>query len=512
MAYKIAGVAADRGVRTQHDDYKAKVDKWQKCRDTIGGEDAIKAAGLRYVPKLRRQKDQDYTAMIVRGSFYNATARTVSGLLGMIFRKPAIQEVPTGIEALLKDVDMCGTPFDVFSAKITEECLSVGRVGLLIDHTAAIDTQGSPLTVAKAQAANLRPTMKIYPTESIINWRFAQVNNVWTLVQVVLTEQFSQPAVDQWTKKVSEFENMTENRYRVLDLDGAGNYRVRIFRIDDNNNDEQVGVDEYPVMNGKMLTEIPFIVMTKDGTSFEVDDPPLLDLINVNLAHWRSSVDYEHGCHFTALPTLFVAGYSPSVPEQGEVPEEIYLGSDEAIVLSNENAKAEFIEFTGQGLKAITDSMDRKEQQMAILGARMLATEGKQAQTATTTAIHRTGENSVLAQIAIGVSLGLSKALSLFSAWAGTVKDCVCTLNRDFLPVTVDGPTMTALMGLVQGGQLNKEEMFDWLQRADVIEATVSYEDHQAGDFVLPPPTIGVGNLTHPVGNSTIPLNPERAS
>jgi hypothetical protein len=184
------------------------------------------------------------------------------------------------------------------------------------------------------------------------------------------------------------------------------------------------------------------------------------------------------------------------------------LGSQAAITMTNAQAKAQFVEFTGGGLQTIENNMDRKEAQMAILGARMLASEGKNQQSTTTTAIHRTGENSVLSAISNAVSLGLEKALTLFAAWAGyDNQECEYQINKDFLPVTVDGPVLTALFAGVQAGQINKEEMFDWLQRADIIEAEVTFEEHMAGNFT-DPLTVGVGNLT---GNTTGPIkaNPE---
>lgn len=504
---------SQKGVRTLHPQYLQYQDKWQRCRDAEEGEDAVKNAGVSYLPKLKKQPNEAYVAYLMRGSFYNATARTIDGLQGMIFRKPAIKDTPAAIDKYLTDVDMCGMPLEVFTQEVVEECLTVGRVGILVDHPQGVDTNGQPYTVDIAEKANMRPTLKTYCTENILNWKFKQINNAWTLCQVVLREWFTQPAIDETTKQPSEFEETGEYRYRVLDLLNDAVYRVRMFRIDETDSDQLVST-VIPIMNNLPLTFIPFIGVNENGTSFNIEDPPLLDLVNTNLSHWRVSCDYEHGCHFTALPTLFIAGYTSPVNEQGEAPEEIMLGSQSAICLSEASATAQFIEFTGQGLTAIENNLNRKEAQMAILGARMLATEGKNQQSTTTTAIHRTGENSVLSQISIGVSLGIQKALDWFSQWAGFVQECKYELNKDFLPVTVDGPTLTALFAGVQQAQINKEEMFDWLQRADVIDADISYDEHKAGDFVDPLAVIAAahppGAPDNPVGNSPIKANPEK--
>ena len=517
MAYANAN-NINRGVRTKHPDYTARKNQWARCRDVVAGKDAVTLNAMNYIPKLREQTNQDYLDYVGRANFYNATARTIGGLKGMLFRKPPIKDVPPNVDILLNDVDMCGMPFDVFAQEVVEQCLEVGRVGILVDHAPApvVDTT---LTKAAAQQLGLRPNMKIYTAENIINWKFKQINNVWTLCQVVLAEEFTQPAKDASGNEL-EFDNVTEPRYRVLDLENDTTYRNRVFRIDEMGNDSVIETT-YPLMNNKFLNFIPFVVITEDGVSFEVEEPPLLDLVDLNLSHFRTSADYEQGCHFTALPTLFIAGWEPAVPTAGGVPDKVYLGSQSAICMSDPTAKAQFVEFTGQGLQAVENNLDRKEQQMAILGARMIAGEKKQAETATTSAIHRTGENSILSAFSIAVSLGLTKVVTWFSNWTGNNTECKYELNRDFLPVAVDGPTLTAVTAIWQAGGMSDEEYFDWMQRGDLIEAEMTFDEHKLQSFqepVAPVASAPFSDQHTPVpgqpggtGKSKVKVNPEGA-
>jgi hypothetical protein len=57
-----------------------------------------------------------------------------------------------------------------------------------------------------------------------------------------------------------EFKSKAEDRWRVLDLDGAGNYRQRLFKRE-KDQDVQIGGDIYPLMNGKPLGYIPFAIV-----------------------------------------------------------------------------------------------------------------------------------------------------------------------------------------------------------------------------------------------------------
>lgn len=486
------------GVRTLHPDYPKYLAKWKRCRDVMCGQDAVHAAGVAYLPKLKEQTQLSYNAMKMRATFYNASWRTVAGLSGMMFRKPPKQKTAAVVEPFLENIDMQGNTFDQFAQDVATDVLEVGRIGLLVDHPPAlVNADGSAPTVAEVEARGMRPTIQRYEAESIINWKFRNIKNATVLSMVVLTEQHSDP------DPANPFGEKTETRYRVLDLDEAGLYRVRVFRIQ-GEKDVQVDADVYPLMNGKTLTFIPFVFIGPDGTDACLEEPPLIDLVDLNLAHYRVTADYEHGCHFTGLPTPWVAGYQPPIAAQGQPIEKLYIGSESAWVFPDANAKAGYLEFTGTGMQTLRDNLDAKKQEMATLGARMLAdTSVRQVETFGATAIKHVAENSILAAIAISVSRGLQIALGWFQNWAGAKEDAEYDINRDFMPVQMDGPTLTALMGAWQGGALSTSELFDLLKRGDLIEAEKTLEDHQGEIDAAPPPAPPTGVQPGTLGTPT---------
>jgi hypothetical protein len=75
-------------VNNTHPDYDLMMAAWSRARDVLGGEEAVKAAGEKYLVKLASQSDEEYQAYKMRAAFFNATARTLAGYIGMIFRKP----------------------------------------------------------------------------------------------------------------------------------------------------------------------------------------------------------------------------------------------------------------------------------------------------------------------------------------------------------------------------------------------------------------------------------------
>jgi hypothetical protein len=455
-------------IDTAHADYTKMLPKWERCSDAADGQDAVHAAGPKYLPKLTDQSDADYAAYKQRACFYNATWRTISGLLGMILRVPPVVSVPDTYMPLLDDVDLAGTDITTFINHVLEESLETGRSGVLVDSPQLAE---SVATRADAALNGARPMMQMYDAEAIINWRTGSIQNRQQLTLVVLKEE---AAVQK-----DEWETGSETRWRELALvDGV--YRVRVFRRSAGNPQafEQIGDDIWPTVAGQRINYIPFVFIGVDELTPEVDDPPLIDLVDLNLAHYRVTADYEHGCHFTGLPTAIITGYTKATPD-----EKLYVGSTSAMIFPDPATSASFLEFSGQGLSTLVENLNRKEQQMAILGARMLEPQRKSVEAADTASIHRKGEESLLATIAQTVGRGVERALGWMIEWAGGAHaEVAVELNRDFYPVPMTGQTLTAIMGAWQAGMpgFSDQEVFAKLQRGGMISGGTTLEEEQA--------------------------------
>ncbi|MCP4248318.1 MAG: DUF4055 domain-containing protein, partial [bacterium] len=135
-----------------------------------------------------------------------------------------------------------------------------------------------------------------------LDWREGPAGNATALTHVRLFEMASLPHPGD------EFRSLEAEQIRVLDLDGEGFYRQRVFRFGEGVW-RQFGPDILPLMAGRRITFIPFIFLGPKDNRAAPAKPPLLDLVNLNLSHYRSSADFEHGAHFTGLPTPVVTGH-----------------------------------------------------------------------------------------------------------------------------------------------------------------------------------------------------------
>jgi hypothetical protein len=191
-------------------------------------------------------------------------------------------------------------------------------------------------------------------------------------------------------------------------------------------------------------------------------------MVDINISHYRTMADLEHGRHFTALPTPYAVGLADTEMERGLV-----LGPEVGFVSTNENARIGLLEFTGQGLEALEKGAQSKEYLMAVLGARLLMGDPKRTEAAETAAIHRAGEDSILASIANAIdAIATEMYLAFISYFTGTPMDdddVSVTVNTDFVPIQISPQMITALLQALREGKIAHSDFIYALQQGEVV-------------------------------------------
>jgi hypothetical protein len=70
---------------SRHPDYEASAAEQPRARDALEGDDAVKGADTRYLPRKDSESEEEYLAYKARASFFGATARTLEEYLDLIF-------------------------------------------------------------------------------------------------------------------------------------------------------------------------------------------------------------------------------------------------------------------------------------------------------------------------------------------------------------------------------------------------------------------------------------------
>ncbi|MBI1178466.1 DUF4055 domain-containing protein [bacterium] len=496
-------------VNNTHPEYDDALPKWNRARDVIAGEDAVKAAGVRYLSRLDSQSDEEYLAYKSRASFFNATARTAEGYLGLVFRRPPFVKRPedssalaNALQAFVNDADMLGSPLPAYAKSVVNEIISLGRAGTLVDWE---DT------------AENRIYASLYRAEQIINWRVERINgrNVATLVVLFEEADGSSQMGDEKngsmesrpTDKGDDFATSVAEQIRVLRLvpvkdqgstesrptTGKRDYEcvVEIWRQEKSNDGRQrsgalpskdktkwkLVETRVPKRLGKPLPMIPFVFHGARHSLPSIEKLPMADIIAVNLDHYRLDADYKHGVHFTALPTAWVSGFDKSAS--------LRIGASTAWVTDTPGATAGFLEFTGQGLTTFERAMDRDERLMAVLGSRLLEDQKKVGETATAIELRQSGENSILGNIAINVSASLTQVLRWAYWWNSTEElpdditneHVLIELNTDFSTKGLASQDIQAIVAAWQAGAISRDTMTELFRRGEVLPEGRSMEE-----------------------------------
>src|SRR5512138_921126 len=352
------------------DEVTEMLPRWETIRECLEGQDAVKASDLatiadeeadRYLPKpnatdLTSANTERYRQYIERACWYPVTGRTHRGMVGQTFQKEPVLEVPRGLEALLDDVDGAGVSLLSQAEKADGYILDYGRAGLLVDYPKTEDGRGA--TVAQLQEGNIRPTIVLYEPWQIINWRTAKVGARNVLTMVVLAETYEED--------LDGFAVDSGEQWRVLKLDEGG-YTVEVYRDGESGAKVKFGDTVTPTdRSGKRLQEIPFVFLGAENNDTAIDLPPLGELVDLNIAHYRNSADYEESVFICGQPTPWAAGLTQAWVDKyfkNGVP----IGSRATIPLPVGGACG-LLQAAPNPLPR--EAMQDKERQMVAIGAR----------------------------------------------------------------------------------------------------------------------------------------------
>lgn len=449
-----------RTVGTIHSDYIRRQVQWARIRDALEGSDEIKENGEAYLPRPDGMTQAAYDAYKARAHFYSVAERTLRGMSGMVFRHAAKFELPSRLEPLREAATTDGHSLEVMAENVVNEVLSIGRYGILVDYP-----------TGNTSATSI-PYLATYTGENITDWKVQLIDGLRTLTRLVLRDDFD--ADDE------DVNDSAEQRLELV-INEDGNYEVRRWiaaGANKSTSKDQKSVfvmtdATVPTVGGKPLKRIPFVFINPYDLRPEIEKPPMLDLVDVNVALYRNSADYEHALFLTSQPTPWVSG---SITEENK-PTQIGSG---AFWILPEGAQAGMLEFAGPGIQAMERAMEAKKDELASLGARMI-NEGRNRNEASDTARMRgKGELSLLTNVVNMAEAGIERALRIAAEWVtGRPDDVEVKLNRDWVETKMDSGSLTALVKAWQAGAMSHQTLYENLQTGEIAPMDRSFEEEK---------------------------------
>jgi hypothetical protein len=399
--------------------------------DCIAGERQIKSKAREYLPDPSPIKVDDeerskrYADYITRAVFYNATRRTQQGLVGSVFEKAPLIHAP-GLDSVVASASGNGVPVAQQAKDALGAVLAYSRAGLLVDFP---QTEGAT-SVAQVESGHVRPTITLYRAENIRNWLVQDRGAQEVLTLVVLREEYETIGEDGFSVE-------TAYAYRVLRRSVSNEVTVEFWTpkeavtVGETSHYLNYAKTHETVMlgaDGEPLREIPFAFIGMTTNAVEPESPAFYDIAALNLAHYRNSADYEEAAFILGQPTVAVSGLTENWFDN-VLGKKIQVGSRGGIPLPTNGSLTIAQAAPNTMLK---EAMDKKENQMIAIGARLVEQASVQ-RTATEATLDASAQVSSLQSSARNVSAAYLWALKLCGELLGLPTDeFKFQLNDDF--------------------------------------------------------------------------------
>ena len=445
-------------VSTRHPEYIKQCDTWKLIDKVLSGD--VKKY-IKPVDPDDEDRNKRYTDDAV---FTNFTEKTRNGLIGSVFRKPitVMDDLPSELEYITKDVTGTGISIQKLTKQSGSEVLAKGRQGLLAEFPRVegkLNAQQTKEKGVKARLVSYKPTQ-------IINWRPAQVNGEYKVVLVVLEEVKEVPHPD------NRFIVEEKIQYRVLELiDGV--YNVSLI-----DNENQV-LDTWTPRdyNGKTWDYIPFVFIGAEDNDLDVDTAPLETMARLNIAHYRNSADHEEHVHQASQSTLFMTSNLSPKNMKELYPKGLRMGVATANHLGT--AGSAWLLQTNPNDLADT-SMQRKEQQAVMLGARLIVSPGTN-ETATAAMIKHSGDHSVLMGVMDNVEDGYKQSIRNLSKFMMPtpleIDDIGYEINKEYFDPMANPQEIIADLQLYNNGVIALSDLRDELRQIGKLREDRTDED-----------------------------------
>lgn len=443
--------------------YGRMAEKWRLIEDLLGGTQAMRDAGERWLPYETKEKPLDYKCRLGRSILYAALADTIDKTASRPFsRAITLQGAETLPEQLLEieeDADLSGCALTPFGRSLYVDGLAYGKAHILVDYPSV----SAPMTLLQEQSSGVRPYFcRICPPDLIAWVSDKGGNGEDELTQVRIREKRVEP--------LGMFGEEEVEYVRVLYPD-----RWELWRKGDGWSIVEEGANS--------LGEIPLVTIYFNRTGMLTADPTFEDLAWLNLAHWQSYSDQRNLLRVARVPILCATGLSKQEYDQG-----IVVGASNLFKSTNVDAKLFYVEATGSALAEGANDLKTLEERMEVLGLQPLISRSGGV-TATAKSMDEARSESNILSWVRETEAGLRKAYEYAARWIKTElpEDFKVDIYSDFGLSLQTAEDMQTLLALYGQGVITAETLLTEVKRRGVLSEMVDSEtEAQAARDAVP--------------------------
>jgi len=462
-------------------EYDKYAGRWSRVRAINNGEARLKENDLQHLNKLNtstsairatflrpinptntstynQQRNIDY---INGARLYNATVKTLSGLLGMLYRKPPTEsEVPKALEYIFTNVNGSGLTMNQQSRAVSSDVIQIGRDGLLVDMPR--NEEGAQKTQADVNNG-FKATIQEYKAESIIDWHESIINNAKILDLLVLQE-----AIEVFADE-TRIQREIKKQFKVYRLNSDG-VTIQIFTESTKKDEGLEQTAEIQVLgaNDTPLTAIPFTFIGSMNNQPSIDNLPLEPISDINIGHYQESANLASSSFQLSACQPWVAddNYAKVAQDKTRNGGSVELGEDSLIVLKSGGTFNYATPPENNMSKGIQKDY---EEQMIALGAQLI-TSGGGAETAEAARIKHASDVSDLEVISTNISTAYTQCIEWVCLFMGIdYQDYTFKLNNEFFDMALSAEDAVKWVSVWQGGAFSKDELDTILVKGKAI-------------------------------------------
>jgi len=445
-------------VATPSFQYTEMAKKWELVETLRGGNDAMRAAGEKYLPRQPKESKEAYNQRLNMTMLFNLYWRTLQSISGLAFIKPVVvSNVPPELEYLEANADGTGRSITEIAYEMAIDSLQYGKTHAIADFP-MVDTE--ELSLAEFRASGFRPYFTVINPTNVLGWRTSESPGTPVLQQVRVIDHKIVPSdVNEWAEKDVYFVRVIHANF------------TEIYEYDPEATDTS-----YQLVNvvENTLGYIPLTTAYSNKTGFMTSQPAMYDLAQVNLRHYQSSSDQTAILHHSRVPILGAFGF-----DEGEL-DNVEIGPNRMLVSSNENADIKYIEHTGRAIGAGRQDLIDLENQMSLLGADLLVSKGVSRMTASARRLDQDETMSILQLALRSIEQSIERLYRIAGDWLGVdASEVKVSIGDDMSLVSDPNPVNSLISFYKETGVLTEDQLVEEAQRQGILSGYFKLDENR---------------------------------
>lgn len=454
--------------------YDVMLPRWNKMEAVCGGTETMRAAGIEYLPMHPEEDPQRYDERLAAATFLNVTDITLNSLVGRPFSDPVKvgEDVPNEIKDILEDVDLQGNNIDVFARQWFKEGLKKGFAHVLVEFPRKPEPQEGemPRTRADDIIEKARPYWVFIKPENLIFAHTEIINGVETVTHARIVEEtiIRRGFAEEWVTKIRVIEPGIQLIFqRVVDP----KTKKVIWEL----------VDSFTFD----LDFVPLVTFYAEKHQSFIAKPPLMDLADVNIAHWQSSSDQRQILTVARFPILAASGADQ---EQTK----LVVGPFSWLSAPDPQGRFYYVEHSGDAIGSGRQDLLDLQEQMAHYGGEFIKKQPGR-QTATARALDSAEATSPLMDATLRFIDALNQAVAITATWLRLPTGGTLGVSTDFGPEDSDQSDLNILKFTRRINDMSRRNYLAEMKRRGILEDTFDIDEDQA--FIEEEVVLGLSKL-----------------